>query len=174
MNNNFFIVIMSVYVIVYIVLKIYDPLKNDNINNINNDNIEEYSNHITSGGIQTETNLNQNEVDKFLEELKKKDELFLKQEEKQNLQNREISLIKQKVDDFRNDLLVLRTNEKETLENNISRDDLEDEEEENENNNMSNNMSNLNNNSSINSNNVPKKSNISGKSYNLNFNINEE
>ena len=150
-------------IIVYIVLKIYKIPKNEIIK------IESYKNHSGSNSdtISKDTKLDRKEVDKFLDELKKKDELILKKEEKQNLQNREISLIKQRVGDLRNDLLVMRNNEKAQIES-LVKDNMDSEEDFGDIGSATNNMEGNNMEGNNKSNKKDKKT---GKSYNLNFNL---
>ena len=161
MSNNILIIVVCVYIIVYIVTSIYKPP----IENYVSSNSETSNSGASISNSATNSEgLSKTDINKFIEKLKLKDNLFLEQEKKQNVQNREISLIKQKISDFRNDLLVLRNNEKKQIET-ITRDDLQDDEMEKEDNNYSNNVS---------STGMSQKSNISGKSYNLNFNLDED
>ena len=161
MSNNILIIVVCVYIIVYIVTSIYKPPIE---NYVSSNSGESNSGESRNNSATDSDGLSKTDINKFIEKLKLKDNLFLEQEKKQNVQNREISLIKQKISDFRNDLLVLRNNEKKQIET-ITRGDLQDDEMEKEDNNYSNNVS---------STGVPGKSNISGKSYNLNFNLDED
>ena len=166
MSNNILIIVVCVYIIVYIVTSIYKPPIENYVSSNSETSNSETSNSgasISNSATNSE-GLSKTDINKFIEKLKLKDNLFLEQEKKQNVQNREISLIKQKISDFRNDLLVLRNNEKKQIET-ITRDDLQDDEMEKEDNNYSNNVS---------STGMSQKSNISGKSYNLNFNLDED
>ena len=175
MSNKYLVIIVSVFVISFIVLKVYKPP----IENYTDHTLEERHTEIRekaqAGGLKEE------EIDTFLKNLERQDELFIEKEQKQNLQNKEISLLKQKVSDFRNDLVVLRNNDKQMMDT-LSRSDIEEEQEEtvDDNSNYSSFNSNTNNTSSVNnimspmSKKGPNKSNISGKSYNLNFNLDED
>lgn len=175
MSNKYLVIIVSVFVISFIVLKLYKPP----IENYTDHTLEERHTEIRekaqAGGLKEE------EIDTFLKNLERQDELFIEKEQKQNLQNKEISLLKQKVSDFRNDLVVLRNNDKQMMDT-LSRSDIEEEQEEtvDDNSNYSSFNSNTNNTSSMNnimspmSKKSPDKSNISGKSYNLNFNLDED
>ena len=170
MSNKLIFVLVGVILIVFVVLCIYNMNNNENVNieNYMNNSDEELENKLKQGGMKTD------EISKFLENLKTQDKLFLEQQKKQHLQNREIKLLKQKVDDFRNDLITLKENDKEMVET-LKRDDLEEQEEESDmdtsNYSSFSKMNRKINDQEMNSN---KKSNISGKSYNLNFNLDEE
>ena len=172
MSNKYLVIIVSVFVISFIVLKVYKPP----IENYTDHTLEERHSEIRekaqAGGLKEE------EIDTFLKKLERQDELFIEQEQKQNLQNKDISLLKQKVSDFRNDLVVLRNNDKQMVDT-LSRSDIEEEEEEtvDDDSNYSyfnSNTNNTNNISDTMSKKGPNKSNISGKSYNLNFNLEED
>ena len=172
MSNKYLVIIVSVFVISFIVLKVYKPPIENYTDHTLEERHEEIREKAQAGGLKEE------EINTFLKNLERQDELFIEQEQKQNLQNKEISLLKQKVSDFRNDLVVLRNNDKQMMDT-LSRSDIEEEQEEtvDDNSNYSSfnsNTSSVNNIMSPMSKNDPDKSNISGKSYNLNFNLDED
>ena len=109
-----------------------------------------------------EVDTNNNSLDiQLLSRIARDKEIFLKQEREQAVQNRKIAVLKRKVDQYRDDIVILKNNDKEELKNIYAQMGYNDSASEA----LSSNNGDLNN-----ALNVAKNG---GKNYNLNFNLDE-
>lgn len=111
-----------------------------------------------------EVNENNNSLDvQLLSRLARDKEIFLKQEREQAVQNRKISELKIKIDDYRNDIVILKNNDKDDLRNIYKRMGYDDSVSE----------ALMSNGGDLNSALRNAQNGNGGKNYNLNFNLDE-
>lgn len=99
---NIKVIFALVFIIVYLVIKIYENPKYEFFYD-NHDNLVE--------NVQQRYNLS----DELVAKIEQDKERFLKQTNEQNVQNRTIAELKRKIDDYRNDIIIHKNNDKDEM-----------------------------------------------------------